>query len=164
MKYKNLDGNEGVYFSFPYDTVKVFKRSGWSDEKLMFAWNGEDERMMYCKVDKGVIVFLHSYVGDGVLDSTDIVEINWRKDMTKTINVCNATVTFEEKKAVIKPKEIKWYGLFYNINDELVDSMMLVNKKDAKYHLKRMDDAVSVELYRKAVKLSIEVPIIEEEL
>ena len=83
--------------------------------------------------------------------------------MEETINLVNATVTFgpvvEEKK-----KPVKWYGFFYDVNNDLCDSYFFVSKKEARKMLKKFPLGTTVELYRKAIKLSIDLPIIEEEV
>ena len=188
MKFKDL---YGVIRNIPdtsiFVTYKVFARKTWKIP-YYFTWCHEDGGYYaYCTIDEwGNIIFKpktghgvshdrqFSSVGYGVLSATDIYEVDTRT--TEPCNEVEKNLKGNEMKKIevevvvvdgkvdatpVETREVKWYGMFYNRQNELVDTMCFYSKKDAREELAGMDEAVSVELYRKAVILEKKIPIIE---
>lgn len=166
MIYKDYDGSTGVEFCVEYESENVFQRECWQSD-LRFAYNHTKKHFGYCKTHRGYIEFDGSKVGESVLKSIDIVEIKWRKDMKKEeIGTLVHTVVAAVigKDCEKKEKKIKWFAQFFDVNDEPVSDGYFANKKDVREFLKRNKEATHADLFRKTVKLSIDLPIKEEEV
>ena len=162
---------------------KIFKRKSWSeDAPLRFALYvpilGEPY-FAYCNMDgifkpKTGFGYEHkghqfSTVGEGVLKSTDIIEIKKAEKMVETINVVGGTITISEcaetnvvHKTALETKP-KWGAKWYDVKGDHIKSTFYAKKKDALAELKLAPSRTLV-LYKMVEVITVDMPLKIEEV
>lgn len=165
---------------------KIFKRGGWSSG-LYFAHCYEPREpsyFAYCdrkgnfklKTGNGFNSgHKYSTVGEGVLEKTDIIEIDKKEDeMAKatdltTINLVGTTIRIgecESEKEEYKPAfetKPKWGAKWYDIKGEHIKTTFYAKKKEALAELKLAPSRTLV-LYKIAEIITIDMPLKIEEV
>ena len=76
----------------------------------------------------------------------------------------NGKIVENTEEKVVK-RDIKWFGIYYDMNNELADSAYFYSKKEAKATLQKPENiGKTLELYRKTCKLTTAIPVTETEV
>jgi len=141
---------------------KKFKREAWTPQSVPLLFSiyvpvfGEpyfaycDEHGLFKSGYKGD---KFSRVGQGVLESTDIIEIKKVEKMETTINTVDVTVTMCESKA--KPK---WCAKWYDVNGAEIQTTFYYKKKQALIDLKASPTTTLV-LYKMNKIITVDMPL-----
>lgn len=161
---------------------KVFKRAAWADKLYFTLYHNPNEKPYFAYCDREGNFKLktgngfnsgHKYstVGEGVLEKTDIIEIDKKEDKmdTKTINMVGGTIEItpcEIKKEEYKPAfetKPKWGAKWYDIKGEHIKTTFYAKKKEALAELKLAPSRTLV-LYKIAEIITIDMPLKIEEV